>query len=308
MRARLFIVLSALAAMIWAVPGFGAAHFHANRATNAIRPVPLPAYFQFEKERGLLLRVWVNGKGPFVFALDTGAGLNVIADRVVTSARLQTRSVSPTIVGGLSSARTSSNREAVIDELAVGNRGNVLPQRQAALIVKNLPPELDGVIDPTEAYAPFGYAIDMPNERVEAIESISPNTSRAEGTTVSWLRPGGDDRPFVRLGDGRLALVDTGSRYGLAVSDRNAVIVGRNGVIRRNEVARDIGGGTIVSRRVSPTTVSIGDLRLRRIPTDILFGIDKGAPVILGRDALYPFKISFDRQKQLIAFVTSNKV
>jgi hypothetical protein len=59
----------------------------------------------------------------------------------------------------------------------------------------------------------------------------------------------------------------------------------------------------VIARRVNPTTVRIGDLELRRIPTDILFGVDKNAPVILGRDALQPFKISFDPQRRLIQFV-----
>jgi hypothetical protein len=44
---------------------------------------------------------------------------------------------------------------------------------------------------------------------------------------------------------------------------------------------------------------------LRGIPTDILSRVDDDAPVILGRDALYPFKITFDPRRRLIEFVTS---
>jgi hypothetical protein len=73
------------------------------------------------------------------------------------------------------------------------------------------------------------------------------------------------------------------------------------------EGGRDIGGGIINSTRVSPTTVSIGELVLHRVPTDILFGIEADAPVILGRDALYPFKITFDPQRRLIEFMSSSE-
>ena len=308
MRAKLFIASGALAAMMWAAPSAGAAHFLGSWATasfNATVVRPAPARFRFERERGLLLRVWINSSGPYVFAVDTGAGMNVIAQRTVTAAGLQVRTVPTTIIGGLSNARSTSNREAIIDRIALAERGNALPSKQTALIVTNLPPDLDGILDPTEAYAPFGYSIDLPNEQIDALTAgtIHPDTRLpGEGTVVPWVRMGNDNRPFVRLADGRTALVDTGSGFGLAVNGRDAVIVGRDGQ-RRTEAVRDIGGGTVLSRRVNPTTISIGHLQLRQIPTDLLFGLDKNAPVILGRDALQPFKISFDPARRLIQFV-----
>ena len=309
MRAKLFIASGALAAMAWAVPVVGAAHFLGSGATGNVSAAvvqPGPARFRVERERGLLLTVWINGVGPYVFAVDTGAGMNVISRRVVSAARLPTRTVPTTIIGGLSGARSSSNREAIIDRIALDGRTNTLPSKQTALIVTNLPSGLDGILDPTEAYAPFGYSIDLPNERMDALPagSIHPDTRLPdEGAIVPWIRVGGDNRPFVRLADGRTALVDTGSVFGLAVNGSNAVVRGRDG-IRRTNAVRDIGGGTVVARRVNPTTISIGGMELRSIPTDLLFGADKNAPVILGRAALRPFRISFDPQRRLIQFLT----
>ena len=309
MRAKLFIASGALAAMAWAAPVVGAAHFLGSRATakvNATVVRPAPARFRVERERGLLLQVWINDAGPYVFAVDTGAGMNVISQRVVSAAGLPARTVPTTFIGGLSNARSSSNREAIIDRIALDGRANTLSSKQTALIVSNLPPDLDGILDPTEAYAPFGYSIDLPNEQMEALPagSIHPDTRLPdEGAIVPWVRMGSDNRPFVRLADGRTALVDTGSGFGLAVNGRDAVIVGRDG-LRRTDSVRDIGGGTVVARRVNPTTISIGGMELRRIPTDLLFGVDKNAPVILGRAALRPFRISFDPQRRLIEFLT----
>jgi hypothetical protein len=314
MRAKLFIASCALAATVWAVPSVGAAHLFARRdasSSNTMVAPPLPARFRLEKDLGLMLRVWINGGGPYFFAVDTGAGLNVISQRAAGAARLPIRNTQHTIIGGLSSARTSSSRETVINQMALGERGNTLPSTQTALIVSNLPPDLDGILDPTQAYSPYGYAIDLPNERIEALTSGIINLQprlRSESAIVSWLRVEEDGRPFVKLGDGRVALVDTGSGFGLGVSDRNAIIIGRNGQQRQRDDVRDIAGGSVAWRRVSPTTITIGELMLRRIPTDILFGVEKGAPVILGRDALYPFKISFDPQKRLIQFVATAEI
>jgi hypothetical protein len=310
MRAKLSIALSALAAMVWAVPNVGAAHLIARAQVKEFRQqvaLPLPVRFQVEKARGLLLRAWINGSGPYVFALDTGAGLNVISERIVDEARLTLKSVRPTVIGGLTAARNSSNREVVINRLALGDRSNALPANKTALVVSFLPPDLDGILDPTEAYSPLGYSIDMPHQRIEALDpaaGLARDSQRAPDTAVvRWLRVGESNRPFVRLGDGRTALIDTGSSFGLAVNGRHAVIIGSREP-RNSEGVRDIAGGTINSRRVSPTTVSIGELVLRGVPTDILFGVEDEAPVILGRDALYPFKITFDPQRRLIEFIT----
>lgn len=307
MRAKLFIALCALAAMAWAVPVKGAAHFLEQSATqNTSSALPRPIRFRTEPERGLLANVWINGRGPFVFVIDTGAGLNLISSGLVNQMGLATRNVQHTIVGGLSNSRVSSNREATINKFALGDAGNVLPAAQSALIVPNLPQGVDGVLDPTEAFAPRGYSIDLPNRTLSVFDGGSFNSHaqpRAETAVVPWVRISSDNRPFVKLADGRVALIDTGSRFGLAITDRNAVVLGRNGQRVQNETARDIGGGTISYRRVEPTTVSIGELELRRIPTHIIFNGSKGAPVILGRDALYPFKVSFDPARRLIEFV-----
>ncbi|HUS11454.1 MAG TPA: aspartyl protease family protein [Pyrinomonadaceae bacterium] len=313
MRAKLFIALAALVAMSWAVPSEGTARFIVKEATQRSDPamaVPRPARLRVQKDRGLLLSTWINGRGPYVFAVDTGAGMNLITQKVASETHLLIRNVQPTKLGGLSGVTTTSNREAVIDEIGLGDRSNVVHSTRTALVVAFLPSGVDGILDPTDVYAPLGYSIDIPNERIAPLDSSSNIVERSgtgEGASVPWLRSGDLIRPFVRLGDGRLALVDTGSGFGLAVNGRGAVIIGRQGKPQSAEETRDLGGGFITSRRVAPTTISIGELVLRHVPTDILFGVDDDAPVILGREVLYPFKITFDPQRRLIQFTTSRK-
>jgi predicted aspartyl protease len=310
MRVLLSIALSALAAVAWAVPVSGAAPLFAGERPGNVRrgsTLPQPARFRVNSERGLLINTWVNGRGPYVFVIDTGAGLNVVSERFVGVAGLKTSQTRQTLVGGLSGVTTTSNREAAIDTLAFGYPNNLLPSGKSALVVSYLPAGIDGIMDPTEAFAPYGFSIDMPKGEIAALDdAVEPSVrSSSEGATVDWLRSGDTDRPFVRLGDGRLALIDTGSRFGLAVSDRQAIVISRNKTPRIIP-SLDLGGGTINARRVTPTTISIGDLVLRGIPTDILTGVAADAPVILGREALYPFKISFNPRQRLITF-TSNE-
>lgn len=312
MRAKQLVVFVALVATLWAVPALGTAHSFArsDRQSGNNRTPPMPARFRVERARGLMLTVWINERGPFVFAIDTGAGMNLITRDVAARSGLTMRNTRPISLGGLSGAVTTSNREAVITTLALGDRGNTIQSPKTALVVPSLASGLDGVLDPIDVYAPFGFSIDMPNQSIEAAELTSPANRQSlmyESAVVPWLRLGPSSRPFVRLGDGRLALVDTGSGFGLAVNGRNAVVVGPRNNHQTNQNSRDLGGGSISSRRVDPTTISIGSLVLRSVPTDILFGITDDAPVILGRDLLYPFKLTFNPQKRLIEFATSGR-
>jgi Aspartyl protease len=296
----------------WAVPVAGAAHsaFHSqnNKApvnlTSSTPRLPGVVRFRGEKDRGLLVRAWINDRGPFTVAVDTGAGLTIVSDNLARQVGLNVTRGRPTVLTGLS-GREVTARHAVINRIALGDPGNVMPAGIQTAIAATLPSGIDAVLDPTDIYAPFGYSIDLPNGRIDAFDpksdGLNPRQPPPDGAVVSWLRYGQSNRPFVRLGDGRLALVDTGSNFGLAIS---ATLSGDRSDARTGS-SRDLGGGAFRSTRVAPSTVTIGSLVLNGVPTDILSGVEATAPVILGRDALYPFKISFDPVRRLIEIAPS---
>jgi len=41
--------------------------------------VPQPIRFREDRDRGLLVEAWINGSGPYVFAIDTGAGTSIVS-------------------------------------------------------------------------------------------------------------------------------------------------------------------------------------------------------------------------------------
>src|SRR5215207_6524759 len=213
----------------------------------------LPAAVSFRESdgRGLLVRTWVNGAGPFTFALDTGAGATLLSSRAASEARVEVevggRGI---VVGGLSGARAGGAKKAFVRTVALGSRENTLTARGLFVVAPGLPEGVDGVLD---------------------------------------------------LAEGRRALLDTGSGFGLAVDESAArslgVLVSEG---RRGRGARDLAGGEVHARRVRAATVSVGALVLRGVPTDLLVRAEKGAPVILGRDALRPFRLTFDPVNRLI--------
>jgi predicted aspartyl protease len=299
-RKLLFAVILSLATGIRAV-SFGAALFvvpeqtKSPKATAARILIPRPVRFREVSGRGLLASVWINSAGPFTFAIDTGAGATLVSSRLAAEIGLESRTGRS--ISGLSGT-TANASEARIRSLALGDRENLLPGKMDVVVTTGLPRDLDGVVDPTEAFSPLGYVIDIPRNELSAFDPhetpIRINNQPQDGAVVPWLREFQGRRPFVQLDNGDRALIDTGSSLGLAIRDASA----RNS--NDAEYARDIGGGGISARRVRPTTVTIGALALRNVPTDLVSGSESDAPVLLGLSALRPFKLSFDPVHRLI--------
>jgi hypothetical protein len=308
-KAKLAIALSTLVAtVVWAVPAIGTAHQLFRDTTSAVAtsepvlsvdPIPL----RNDEDHGLLAKGWINGAGPFVFAIDTGAGASIINRRVVAEAKLQVTKAKTPLVGGLSTSPISSDQEALISGLALGKPGNRIPGRVVAAVA-NLPQAIDGILDPTEVFSPLGYTVDLPNRELRVFDaSLNVNQQPRDGAVVRWVREAGSHRPFVKLGDGSLALIDTGSALGLALNEQQVVSVQRSSQRQANaRTSQDLGGGRVQSRRISPQTVNIGALVLNGVPTDVLSGTAPGTPIILGRRALFPFRLTFDPNARLIAF------
>lgn len=252
-----------------------------------------------------MVRVWVNNSGPYNFAIDTGAGATIISRQVAAEARVALTGARPVTLSGLSGAGGAEGRDAAPRSLAIGTPENSLPAKGLAIVTDALPSDLDGVLDPTEAYWPLGFTINLPGDTISAFDPrTTPLRGQAAppgGAIVQWLFDGSSRRPFVSLDAGRRALLDTGSGFGLAISEAAARSFGIASMSGRERAGvRDIGRGNISARRVAPVTIQIGSLVLRRVPTDLLSGTASGAPILLGRDALRPFEISFDPLSRLI--------
>ncbi len=267
----------------------------AQKQMPASYALPHPVSFRDVNGRGLLVRTWVNGVGPFNFAIDTGAGATIIAPRVAEEAHVARTNRSATIAG-LSGANTIA-QHASIDNLAIGDSENRLPAKGEVLISSGLPEDLDGLIDPTEAFSPFGYEINLPRRELIAFDArlnpVQMDQTPVDGSVVTWLRDPQSRRPFVMLDNGDRALLDTGSSLGLAVRDPSGP--SRSAA----HSVRDVGGGRISTRR-GQTNIAIGSLMLQKIPTDFVTGAESDVPVLLGLAALRPFRLRFDPLHRLI--------
>jgi hypothetical protein len=295
-RFAIALITLSIATVAWAVPNAGIAHQHVQPQFDAFQGVA-PVRLRDDRDRGLTAAGWINGAGPFVFAIDTGAGVSLVSRNVVERAHLQVNQSRRPLVGGLSTSPITSNEETKLSSLALGQPNNRISTRAVAAVVASLPGSIDGILDPTDVFSPLGYSVDLANHELRVFEGrLRANDDPPGGAVVRWV---GNDRPFVRFSDGRLALIDTGSGFGLALTD-GRVIGGRNHPEVENRT--DLGGGRVQSQPIAPQRVSMGPLVLNGVPADVLTGVAPGTPNILGRRALFPFKITFDPVSRLISF------
>jgi len=274
---------------------FAASEHQAQPAPRAaiVRPVRLREV----RGRGLLADVWINSVGPFTFAVDTGAGATLVSPRVASAARLDVRSSRSRSISGISGRGTAAH-DANVQTLAIGDRTNYATGSREVIVTPGLPTDIDGVLDPTEAFSPLGYIIDVPRLELSTFDPrampLRLEDQPREGAVVRWLRVGSTRRPFVQLDNGDRALIDTGSSLGLGI--RSHAESERS----RASYSRDIGGGQVSTQRVRPMTIAIGALRLENIPTDVISGAHADAPTLLGLSALRPFRLVFDPVNRLI--------
>lgn len=275
-----------------------------SRTSNQrVERLVVPSEISFrEDERGLMTRVWVNGAGPFLFAIDTGAGVTVVSPRVAAEAGLAGgREVS---IAGLS-GRLSVAHESGRAELAAGDSGNRLPTAPSLTISGGLPARVDGLLDPAVALWPLGFELNFAEGTLRAFDPVSSPIRRDAvpegGAVTTWLMRGESRRPFVALGSGSRALIDTGSRFGLAVGVEAARSFGiEDAGMDRGVIVADIGGGAVTVRRSRVARIVLGGMLLENVPADVLTGAERGTPILLGRDVLRPFVIAFDPRSRLI--------
>jgi len=264
--------------------------------------LPHSVTFREVRGRGLLVSIWINSQGPFSFAIDTGAGITVISPRVAGASAIAIQAGPGPSIAGLSGTVVSA-RAATAQTIALGEPQNYLPGKTNVIISAGLPRDLDGLLDPNDAFGSLGYTIDIPRQQLSFFDPretpLSARSQPRDGAVVAWQQQGGNHRPFVTLSTGEQALIDTGSSLGLGVHNPNPAPV-----YSRSTAVHDV-GGSVSTRKVAPRTVSIGGLELRGVPTDMISGASSDAPVLLGLNALRPFRLRFDPLHRLIEIAPS---
>jgi predicted aspartyl protease len=144
---------------------------------------PNPAPIRFRKTLNLIFAdVMINGKGPYAFAIDTGATQTVLSEKLAALAGLET--ITSTVVFGIGGAGKVDTKLYKVKELSVGS-----------VKIKNIPvgtfndPLIsqlaDGILG-TSILSDFIMTVNYPDSLLELARKRAPNTAAGEVLPV-WF-------------------------------------------------------------------------------------------------------------------------
>ncbi|MGD2134348.1 MAG: retropepsin-like aspartic protease [Maricaulaceae bacterium] len=222
-------------------------------ATEAAGPRPDALAVIRADDGRVFVPVMLNGRGPYAFLLDSGAGATVLDDDLIEEAGLAPIGEAVTIVGLSSSAELTTYVPAQIE---FGGRDIEL----ARILVHDLGPRgAQGVLG-LDVLSRFAVEIDGPNEIVRLWSDgyVEPNPRRIRARLE--MRANAYDFPFVahQLNDqDGVAFIDTGYRGFIVDPELAAQADLETGSFRA--VLTDFAYGTTTFSELGSGDLALGD-------------------------------------------------
>lgn len=248
------------------------------------------------------VEVMVNGKGPFLFLIDTGAQGMARAD----ASLVQRLGLSP--IGQSAASYVSSEKQVLLNEfrLETLSMGSIQFREVTALSRDynhgfSYLPHIDGILG-FELFADYLLTLDFPNKRVRIMRGELPKPDGAR--ILNFESRNGV--PFIDVSVGQLkakAMIDSGA---IRAFDFPASVVAK---LPFATYTRTIGKGSSVTGEFEVREVRLQDtLSIGRYafpePTITFSDIDN--EILIGSAMLRGFAITFDQKNHRVRFIKGN--
>lgn len=292
-----------LAAAALVVATAGAAHAQPSFAPRAVEMPGARVEVPMELVQGAraTVRAMVNGHGPFVFAIETGAPMVIVTDRLAAAIGLPTTPEHEgASVHGAGSIRT-------LDSLRIGD---ALFRDQPVAVMPPPLPGIDGLLG-LPAYASLLLTVDYPGRRVVLERGALPEP---DGREVLAARAVG---PFlaipVRLGAREVTtVIDTQSGLGLSVPpaladslafEATPAVVGQARVGGMTRPAAEVKGARLAGdARVGGFTIARPIVRVLPMPAGYM------QMALFGTGTLRHFAITLDQANRRVRLARRDPV
>lgn len=248
------------------------------------------------------IEVVVNGKGSFLFLVDTGAQGMARADTSLVQ-RLNLSPVGQSATSDASGKNPVNLNEVRFDTLSIGS----LSLREVTALSRNYNtvsylPHIDGILG-FELFADYLLTLDYPNKRVRIERGELPKPDGAQILNFEIL----NGNPYINVSIGNLktkALIDSGNIRGV---DAPASLVSK---LPLASYPRLIGKGGSVSGEYELREVRLQDtLSIGRylFPEPTITFTDVYDEINIGSAMLREFAITFDQKNHRVRFLKANK-
>jgi predicted aspartyl protease len=215
----------------------------------------------------IVVPVMVNGTGPYLFVLDTGATNTVLTPQLVATLGLQSVSGGDVTMNGATGSAVVSS--ALVERVAAGD---VVLEKQQLPVANDVVAGVDGVLG-VDALAAKRVMVDFNTGKIEIREARQQRPLAGSERIAAEIRYGGlvvvdayVDRIRVK------AVIDTGSEATLGNEALHAALYDHaESRVQKNVI--DVVGETLELQRAERRTVTalkVGDVRADRF--NIVFG------------------------------------
>lgn len=245
-----------------------------------------------------VVEVMVNGKGPFLFTIDTGAGMEADLDAALAAQlKLQT---SGKVRGGDPSGRNAQEYDTVaIDSIALGNVEfrNVTAISRARRMSPNAP-KVDGILG-FSLFKDYLFTLDYPGKRLRLERRELPESNSADILNFADPR----HVPIVDIAVGSVKIkahIDSGNVMGGFVLPESLV-----NKLRLSSQPVTVGRAQTVNNEIEIKQAKLSDpIKLGRFefsqPTITFPAIAEDANI--GLAILRDFVLSFDQKNKRVRF------
>jgi hypothetical protein len=250
--------------------------------------------------------VYVNGRGPFRFILDTGANRSALSPDLVAQLGLGLAPESAIEVHGVTGSATLPAARDVT--LAAGEI--VVKLDRMPVLTPGVLADADGILG-IEGLADARIEVDFQRDRVEVTRSRAERAPAGYLVVPVKLRNGGLLRTTARVGRVRaIAIIDTGAERSLGNPPLRQALLARAARNHRERSAtvlgatQDVAEGTyflspkvlVGEAELDHLEITFGDLHVFR-----LWGLDDEPTIVIGMDLLGTAKqLAIDYRRQEI--------
>lgn len=245
--------------------------------------------FETDAHGRILLPVFVNGRGPFRFMLDTGAQISAVSNLLAREMRLSTDDSGYVVRGVIDTVPTPAVllNELRCDTVSIGaTRTALLGEKQLA--------DLDGILG-ADLLRNATVDLDFVNRRFALNDAVNPPLSMPAQRLRLTQRFGGLVALRIRIGTvNAWAILDTAATHSIGNEYlRKALGIRRDFDPSRDAVIADVAAGTLPAIVAATPVMALGkrqiagaSLRFAALPLFERWGWHQQAAILLGLDRL----------------------
>jgi len=269
------------------------------KMTSALKasPVDVPMLFRGPQPA---IEVFVNGEGPFLFAIDTGGAGEARLDSALAK-KLNLKVVGNVKAGASPGSKTQTFEQVRLDSLSFG--GAEFKNVTAMVRDYNRPgsglPKIDGILG-FGLFADYLLTLDYPAKRVRIEKGALPKPD--DESVIAFEMPKGVPVVEMTVDRGRVkAILDTGSMGGILLPQSTVTGLPLGGEPKVVGKGKTVSGEFVIQQAPLRGTMRLGS---HRFTDPVIEFADIFESAVVGNKIFGQFRLTFDQANRRVQLIS----